>query len=68
MAWMLEAMGHPNVSVLDGGFPKWTAEGKACATTEVVSEEGFGYKLNADSIKHLDQIKSFNGSEAERSY
>lgn len=22
-AWMFKAMGHPNVQVLDGGFPKW---------------------------------------------
>ena len=26
--WMLRSMGHPNVKVLDGGFPKWEAEGR----------------------------------------
>lgn len=27
--WMLRAMGHANVAVLDGGFPKWLAEKRA---------------------------------------
>lgn len=26
--WMLKAMGHDDVAVLDGGFPKWKAEGR----------------------------------------
>lgn len=26
--WMLRVMGHTNVAVLDGGFPKWLAEGR----------------------------------------
>lgn len=30
--WMLKAMGHENVKVLDGGFPKWTREGRAAAS------------------------------------
>jgi thiosulfate/3-mercaptopyruvate sulfurtransferase len=27
--WTLKAMGHQNVKVLDGGFPKWKREGRA---------------------------------------
>ncbi|HEY2007538.1 MAG TPA: 3-mercaptopyruvate sulfurtransferase [Rhizomicrobium sp.] len=27
--WMLKAMGHKDVKVLDGGFPKWKREGRA---------------------------------------
>jgi thiosulfate/3-mercaptopyruvate sulfurtransferase len=26
--WMLRAFGHPDVAVLDGGLPKWLAEGR----------------------------------------
>jgi thiosulfate/3-mercaptopyruvate sulfurtransferase len=26
--WMLRVFGHPSVAVLDGGFPKWVAEGR----------------------------------------
>jgi thiosulfate/3-mercaptopyruvate sulfurtransferase len=30
--WTLKAMGHHNVKVLDGGFPKWKREGRAVET------------------------------------
>jgi thiosulfate/3-mercaptopyruvate sulfurtransferase len=30
--WMLKAMGHADVKVLDGGFPKWKREGRALET------------------------------------
>ena len=30
--WTLKAMGHDNVKVLDGGFPKWTREGRTVET------------------------------------
>lgn len=30
--WMLKAMGHEHVKVLDGGFPKWTREGRTVAS------------------------------------
>jgi len=30
--WTLKAMGHKNVKVLDGGFPKWKREGRAIET------------------------------------
>ncbi|HEY1876505.1 MAG TPA: 3-mercaptopyruvate sulfurtransferase [Rhizomicrobium sp.] len=30
--WMLKAMGHEDVRVLDGGFPKWQREGRALET------------------------------------
>jgi thiosulfate/3-mercaptopyruvate sulfurtransferase len=30
--WMLRVFGHDNVALLDGGFPKWLAEGRAVTT------------------------------------
>ena len=30
--WSLKAMGHDNVKVLDGGFPKWKREGRTVET------------------------------------
>jgi len=30
--WMLKALGHKTVKVLDGGFPKWKREGRAIET------------------------------------
>lgn len=32
--WMLRYFGHDNVAVLDGGMPKWRAEGRALETGE----------------------------------
>ena len=68
-AWMLQAMGHPNVQVLDGGFAKWTKESKPVETTDAdVKEDDFGYKLNTDKIKEYEQIKNFGINEDERTY
>ena len=30
--WMFKAMDHDDIKVLDGGFPKWTREGRAVAS------------------------------------
>jgi thiosulfate/3-mercaptopyruvate sulfurtransferase len=30
--WMLRTFGHDNVAILDGGLPKWLAEGRAVTT------------------------------------
>ena len=38
-AFMFQAMGHPNVKVLDGSFAKWTSEGREVETTEVEDSE-----------------------------
>src|SRR5579863_873877 len=39
--WMLKAMGHDNVKVLDGGFPKWRREGRAIETGPARPEARF---------------------------
>lgn len=68
-AWMLQAMGHQNVSVLNGGFTKWTKEGKPVHQGDQnVSADAYAYKLNPDLIKLYDQINSFATNEAERTY
>ena len=51
VAWMFEAMGHPKVQVLDGGFAKWNGE------VSQVNEDDFDYKV--DERKHLS-FESFN--------
>jgi thiosulfate/3-mercaptopyruvate sulfurtransferase len=38
--WMLRAWGHPEVAVLDGGYPAWTAAGAATQTGEAVPQSG----------------------------
>lgn len=42
--WLLRYFGHPRVSVLDGGIPRWTLEGRAVeggATSPVPPPEAF---------------------------
>src|ERR1700761_2385236 len=39
--WMLKAMGHRNVKVLDGGFPKWKREGRAIETGPARADSRF---------------------------
>lgn len=37
--WSLKAMGHKDVKVLDGGFPKWKREGRAIETGPAKPQE-----------------------------
>ena len=39
--WMLKAMGHEKVKVLDGGFPKWRREGRAVETGPAQRQDKF---------------------------
>ena len=64
VAWMLYAMGHENVQVLAGGFPKWLKEGKPTSThDDSTDHKDFEYKLNPDRIKLYEQIKDFSESD-----
>lgn len=38
--WLARWIGHRNVAVLDGGFPKWVAEGRPVATDVPVARGG----------------------------
>lgn len=59
-AWMLQAMGHPNVSVLDGGLPKWISEGKKVdAHDQAAQESDFDYKVDTNKLKILDDMTNF---------
>ena len=59
-AWMFQAMGHPNVSVLDGGFPKWVYENYPVESTDTtVKNEDFNFERQSDRIWDSDRVKSF---------
>jgi len=49
--WMLRAMGHRNVFVLDGGLPKWRREGQPWESVPVRSAP-------RDFVPHPDQSES----------
>lgn len=61
LMWALHYYGHTNVKILDGGLPKWIAEGRA-TTTEPASFAGAGGvftpKANSKIIASRDRVIS----------
>ncbi len=49
--WMLKAMGHDDVLVLDGGFPKWKREGRAVETGPARTQARFFTALVRPAIQ-----------------
>ena len=57
--WNLRAMGHEDVVVLDGGLPRWTAEGYPVETGWTPASHGdFKAHLNAALIADLTAVRS----------
>jgi thiosulfate/3-mercaptopyruvate sulfurtransferase len=57
--WMLRAMGHDGVAVLDGGLPKWRREGRAVDDMETRhSPRHFSPMTNHAIIRDLAQVSS----------
>ena len=57
--WMLRYFGHDSVSILDGGFDKWTAEGRATEDGPAAARaapDAFAAKPRAERISDLDTI------------
>ena len=52
-AWMFHAMGHKDVSVLDGGLLKWICEEKPVDEDEI-EESDFNYKLVPERVVSHD--------------
>ena len=50
--WMLRWIGHDEVAVLDGGFPKWVKEGRP-VTTEVPSFAATTFSGKPDDSMHV---------------
>jgi len=56
--WMFRAMGHEDVFVLDGGFPKWRAEGRPTEDLPPVHRtRHFTPRPNHLILRDADQIK-----------
>jgi thiosulfate/3-mercaptopyruvate sulfurtransferase len=65
--WMLQAMGHKEVSVLDGGFPKWRKEGRPVEDLERLGyPRHFTPRQNNAILRTLDQIRENLTSKAEQ--
>lgn len=56
--WMFQVMGHTDVAVLDGGLPKWRAEGRPLSDMPPVpTERHFTARLNNFLVRDLDQVR-----------
>ncbi len=56
--WMFKVFGHDDVAVLDGGLPKWLAEGRAVAegAAHRPQERHFTPRLRASMVRSLDDV------------
>lgn len=57
--WMFRVMGHEDVAVLNGGLPKWKAEGRPVTSepTPPRSPRHFTPRLNASLVRDLEDMK-----------
>jgi thiosulfate/3-mercaptopyruvate sulfurtransferase len=64
--WIMESMGHENVSYLDGGFTKWTFEGRIIDKKTPTPQQGdFTAKLDPSKVATLkDVIHNLKTKEA----
>jgi thiosulfate/3-mercaptopyruvate sulfurtransferase len=57
--WSFRAMGHDQVSVLDGGLAKWTAEQRPTESGEPHPEPAtFRARLRPELVRSLEQVKA----------
>lgn len=57
--WMLRYFGHDSVSILDGGFGKWTAEGRSTENGPAATRpapDAFTARPRAERVSDLDTI------------
>lgn len=65
--WTLRTMGAQRVRVLDGGLPKWRAEGRPLerGPVELSKAATFDAALNADHVVDLDQVRQASAGEVQ---
>ncbi|OIP51499.1 MAG: hypothetical protein COX17_06320 [Deltaproteobacteria bacterium CG23_combo_of_CG06-09_8_20_14_all_60_8] len=57
--WIMNAMGHKNISYLDGGFTKWTFEGRTIDNKKPTPQPGnFIAKLDSSKLTTLQDISA----------
>lgn len=65
--WMFRVYGHDDVSVLDGGFPKWQAEGKPISDLpEIGRERHFTARYNSMMVRDAHQVLSASETGREQ--
>lgn len=65
--WMFRAMSHDDVVVLDGGLPKWIAEGRPVEDLPTPPRERhFTARPTSDLVRSFEQVKRALASGAEQ--
>ena len=55
--WMFRAFGHDKVAVLDGGYGKWQAEGRAVESTVATPQPAnFRADYRGDMVRSIEQV------------
>ena len=57
--WLMKLFGHQNAAVLDGGLPKWLAEGRAAQSGDATPAPAASYMpdFRADLLKGIGDVK-----------
>lgn len=65
--WNFRVMGHTDVYVLDGGLPRWRAEGRPVETGPASSKPAtFQTRLDLSLVRDIDQVRDLLNSRAEQ--
>jgi thiosulfate/3-mercaptopyruvate sulfurtransferase len=65
--WMFRYFGHEDVAVLDGGLPKWRAEGRPLESlSPMPRDRHFTARVNGLLVRDFDQVKANIGSGREQ--
>jgi thiosulfate/3-mercaptopyruvate sulfurtransferase len=65
--WMLRVFGHPDVAILDGGLPKWLAEGRPVTDEPPIPRERhFTARLNTLLVRSKAQLLDNLASRREQ--
>jgi thiosulfate/3-mercaptopyruvate sulfurtransferase len=57
--WLFKLMGHSDVAVLDGGFPKWVAEGRAVEDmAPVIRDRHMTVRRQAHLVRDVTQVSA----------
>ncbi len=65
--WMFRVMGYKDVAILDGGLPKWMAEGRTVTDAITVPrEKPFSARLDKALVRSIDDVKSLLDSKKEQ--
>ena len=65
--WMFRAMGYTDVAILDGGLPKWMAEGRPVTDAATVArEKSFKANLDSNLVRSIVDVRSLLDSKKEQ--